>query len=414
MLNGGAIQFTNRKFMSSQFANCQFINQNPAQLKKWFFTACGMVTILMWSSNIYLLKETLDIYGYVAGIGLIYLLSGVFGLLLYIYKTAGFEKIKNKNYDGFIQSFTPLNKHTLVIYICLIANNIFSSLSFGTSPENEVLLQVIIISDMWTLLINILLILILHYKIRNAISFSAGIIIGIIGIVIACVGFNFNDINFVKYFTDYYYCYFFAIITALAWSYYSVYIKKYETMVNDDHIFISALVSGLIMIPCSFANSKFNNYGHIENSFRSVGLMMYETIIACSLAYYLWNVGFKYGNAKAISNFSILAPLLNICFTSAFYNLNVMYNIIFGSILLICAALFCKHGMSSPVGESLHQISMQNKIYKLYRDDVTPKQIGSSKQIKQNDTFNTLNNNTLNNNTLKNALIYDEKYSEFL
>ena len=361
---------------------------DQSRIHKWFFTSCGLMAILIWASNVFFFKKTLDIYGYMAGSGLILIFSGMFGGTLYI----------AKNKDNL--EFTPLNKHTLTIYACLISNNIFSSLSFGTAPENEVLLHIIIISDLWTLLTNLLLIKILHYVIRNRLSFWSGIIIGIAGIITACVGFDLSSVNFVKYFVDYYYCYFFAVITAIVWSHYSVYIKKYEAIIKDDHIFISALISGLIMIPFSFASNKFNNYDNLQFTIQSAGLMIYEVIVSCSLAYYLWNIGFKYGNVKTISNFSILAPLLNVCFTSAFYGLNMMLNIILGSVLLIGAALLCKHGMTNEEGQNLYQASMQNYVYKIYKGTVAPKKIGSA--------------NSDTNSILINKLISDHELSDFL
>lgn len=313
------------------------------KLTRYMFTCCGMMSVVIWASNVYLLKKTLDIYGYVSGIGLIYLFSGLFGIICYLFKNNIFEKIKCNDFSD----FTEINKISAIIYTCLIANNIFSSLSFGTAPENEVLLQIIIISDTWTLLINILLVQILHYTIQNKIVFFAGMFMGFIGIIIACIGFDFSKINFTTYFAKYWYSYFFAIMSAIVWSYYSVYIKKYETLIKDDHLIFSMLISGLIMILISFTNPSFNNYDNITLNFKTIGFMMYEVLVACSLAYYFWSLGFKYGSAKAVSNFSILAPMLNVCFTSVFYGLNMMYNIIFGAILLIIAMLCCKHSIKT-------------------------------------------------------------------
>lgn len=326
----------------------RFIGQQSNKYKV-AFTCCGMVTVLIWSSNIFMLKETLRIYGYVSGIALIYLFSGVLGMIIFTLRNNLFEKIKNKDYSD----FTKVSKTSVLVCVLMIFNNIFSSLSFGTSPKGEVLLQVIIISELWPILVNILLIRILHYKIKNKILFGLGITSGIMGVIVACIGFDFKNINFTNYVTSYYYCYLFAIITAISWSFYTAYLKKYEPILKDDHIIISMLLSGLVMLPISFCNPNFNNYGNIQADIESIGLMIYEIVVACSLAYYLWNIGFKYGNTKAISNFSILAPLLNVIFTSIFYQINVMYNIICGAIMLIFAVICCKYGITSPNSQEI-------------------------------------------------------------
>jgi drug/metabolite transporter (DMT)-like permease len=304
-----------------------------------YFTACGIIAIFLWAINIYFLKCTLDIYGYVAGIGFIYLFGGIFGLSI--------ELVRN----NFTLTFGIDSKFIFVSSLLLI-NFICSSLSFGTSPANEVLLQVIIISDLWVILINILLVRINHYTIKNKLIFGLGIILGITGIVIACVGFDLSNINFVKYFAEYWYCYLFAIATAISWSCYTAYVKKYGEKINDNHLFLTMFISGFLLIPFSFASNSFNNYGRIDPNFEAVGLMIYEIIISCYLSYYLWNIGYKHGSAKTLSNVAILAPLLNVIFTSALYGLNVMYNIIVGATLLVSSIACCRYSIESPGAET--------------------------------------------------------------
>lgn len=305
-----------------------------------YFTGCGILAILLWALNIYFLKSTLDIYGYVAGIGLIYIFGGLFGLCV--------EFVRN----NFTMPVFSLDKKFMLVSSLLLINFICSSLSFGTSPANEVLLQVIIISDLWVILINILLVSINRYTISNKFIFSFGIILGVTGIVIACVGFDLSDINFTKYFAEYYYCYIFAIMTAISWSYYTAYIKKYGELINDIHLFLTMCVAGLILIPVSFCSNSFNNYGEIVPNFKAVGLMIYQIIVSCYLSYYLWNIGYKHGSAKTLSNISILAPLLNVIFTSALYGLNVMYNIIVGALLLVTSIACCRYSIESPRSET--------------------------------------------------------------
>lgn len=320
------------------------------KIKKNIFTFLGIFTILIWSSNVYIFKKTLDIYGNVAGIGIMYTISGIFGLLCYFSHGGKIKKILNGDYS----QTTPINKKTIMIYSLFISNNIFSSLAFGTSPSNEVLLQVIIICDTWTILTNILLVKILKYKMQNKTMFLLGVLIGTIGIIVSCVGFNFEKINFINFFQDYYYSYFFAISGSISLSLYTIYNKKYQNDTKDDHIFISSLISGILMLIISCVDDSFNNYGTIELNMISVGTILYESLIACTLSYYLWNLGFKNGDSKIISNFSILTPMLNISFTSAFYGIKLFINIICGAVFLIISAILCKLSVSD------HEISSKS------------------------------------------------------
>jgi drug/metabolite transporter (DMT)-like permease len=70
--------------------------------------------------------------------------------------------------------------------------------------------------------------------------------------------------------------------------------------------------------------------------------MIYESLIATLLPYYLWNVSYKHGNELIIGRFSLLSPILNISFTSLFYGLDPYINIFVGAFLLIISAYLCK------------------------------------------------------------------------
>lgn len=334
---------------------CCVGDTNDKKIKS-FYTFMGITAVLIWASNVYLLKSTLDITGSVFGIGLIYLFSAIVGLSCYA--ILKYDKIKNNDFSD----FTKLNNDTIMIYVLFIINNIFSSLTFATSPQNDVLLQVIIISDLWTILINILLIKMLKYKIKNIHVLCLGILLGITGTIISCVGFDLKNVLFFDYIQDYSYCYIFAIISCLTWSFYCVYTKKHEKLINDDHIFISMFISGTIMTSISFASDSFSNCKHITLNFKFIGLMFYEVLIASCMAYYLWNIGYRHGNVKIISNFSILAPLLNVIFTSAFYRIDLMYNIIFGALFLVLSVVCCRRSISTPKNSLLQQYLLDDKI----------------------------------------------------
>ena len=226
---------------------------------------------------------------------------------------------------------------------------IFVSLTFSLPPTGDVLLQCLILNYLWVILANVLLVKVLGYEIKYKLVFYFGILLSVIGIIVACVGFNFNRIDFIKYFPKYYYCYCFAMVGAVSWAYYTVLIKKYSNVMHDDHIFISFIISGIICIAISFCDKSFNNYGNIQLDFKNAGTFLYEALVIYCVTYYFWSISNKHGNMKAIMNFSLLAPIISIISTSIFYNLDILGNTIYGSLILVAAIACCKYSICDTV-----------------------------------------------------------------
>lgn len=302
-------------------------------LNEFLFTSCGIIAVLLWCTNVYFIRLVSDNVGYFAGVGLIFLFSGILGLVIYL---------KQNNWK-----FSELTREFMIVCGLFIANNISSSLTTVLSPGGDILLQVTIVSYLWVILLNIFLVTILGYNVIRLKIFYVGNILALLGIIISCTGFNFSKINFVRYFPKYFYCYILALISAFTWSYYSVYLKKWGKEIFEDHIYISMIISGTIMTLLSLASNKLNNFDDISYDFKNIGLFLYEIIIATCLPYYLWNVGYKFGNAKIISNFTLFVPIINIFSTSLFYGYDLFNDSMYGAIILIVAIACCKNSIES-------------------------------------------------------------------
>ena len=229
-----------------------------SNVDKYFYTSCGIISLILWSTSVYCFKKTIDAFGVFSGLGIIQLLSGFIGLILYILTNS-----KNCLKVNLLQ-FTKITTESIGISLLFIINLIANGLAYALPPAGEVLFQCSIIGYLWTILLNVLLVFVLDYKIKHKIFFYSGCIFALIGIVISYIGFNFEKINFPKYFLEYYYCYVLAIIAALTWSFYSVFIIKYNKLIKDDHIFFSFLISGTILTSLSFINSnwpKLDDFG---------------------------------------------------------------------------------------------------------------------------------------------------------
>lgn len=305
--------------------------------KKEYSTLLAMATIVIWSCNSYPFRTMLHNIGTFSGMGWSYLISSIIGYTIHYLQRD--------------TKHTKFNKASAMICAIFVTNMIFSSLMFGTSQVGDVLLQVTIINFLWVVLMNVFLVTMLKFKIKYKPTFYFGIILSVIGIVVACIGFNFSNINFTKYVVQYYYSYIFGIISAITWSLYSIFVKKYSEAVEDDHVFISMGITGIISLIISVCDPTFNNYGNIEYDFKNVGFFLYETIVVSYLAYYFWGTGSKNGNIKIISNFSLLAPVLSTTFTSLFYGLNLIGNVIYGSIILVVAIVCCKYSIEEHAAE---------------------------------------------------------------
>jgi drug/metabolite transporter (DMT)-like permease len=354
--------------------------------KQSFFTCLGILPLLLWSTSTYASKAMLENWGSFFGAGIVFLISGALGLLILFFfeesKVVGrrnkvikmdesddhvifsnsersvgsgkAEKIRNQpkapeeeEEVGF--RFTQLTRETLLVYFFLISNLCLFLTSLGITPSTgDVLLHVIIVNYLWVILVNIGLVTVLNYTFTNRSLFYCGITLGFIGIIVSCIGFDFSHLNIGNYIVDYYYCYICALFSSLSWSGYTIYLKKYSHLLNDDHIFFSMIIAGMIMTLLSLLSSNFNQFGDISFSFIDLGFFIYCIFFANLLPYFLWDIGYKYGNAQMISNFSILTPFINVLSTSLFYGYDLFKGPIFGSIILIAAILCCRNGIVDP------------------------------------------------------------------
>lgn len=310
------------------------------------YTLCGILTILIWCSNNYLFRQLTNNFGTFLGSGLSYILGGMIGYIIYYFTQT---------------EFTQINKTTCFVSSLFVINMIFCALAFSLPPTGDVLLQCTIINYFWTILSNIFLVLFLNYKIRFKFGFYFGVILSIVGIVVACVGFNLNQINFIKYFPKYYYCYIFAVISAVSWAYYTTYLKKYTSMVKNDHVFVLLIITGIICVLLSLCFEPIGTYNQIKFGLKEIGVFLYESIIVFCFSYYFWSVSSKNGDIKTLMNFSLLAPVLNIIFTSIFYNISLLGNVIYGSIILVIAVICCKYSMCDKIDE-IDDLNNSNKI----------------------------------------------------
>ena len=113
-----------------------------------FFTLCGILSVLLWCTNIYFMRLVSQNIGYFASVGLIFLFSGILGIVIFIIQY------------GF--NFSKITQKYMIISSLFILNNIVSSLTTVMSPDGDILLQVTIISYLWVVLLNIFLVLFLN------------------------------------------------------------------------------------------------------------------------------------------------------------------------------------------------------------------------------------------------------------
>lgn len=308
----------------------------------------GMLTILIWSANSYLFRQFTSNFGTFFGTGISYVTGGIVGAVVYCFTQ---------------NEFTQINKTSCCVSSLFITNMIFCALSFSLPPTGDVLLQCLIINYFWVVLSNIFLVYILGYKITSKLGFYFGIICATLGIIVACVGFDFKHINFVKYFPKYYYCYCFAIISAVSWAYYTTYLKKYTLEIKDDHVSISLIITGVICIIISICIGEHKNYFDIKLDFKNVGIYLYQSLIVFYIAYHLWSISSKYGDIKILVNFCLLAPALSVIFTSSFYGINLFGNVVYGSIILVFAIVCCKYSMCEATEIHVLNMSKEEPVY---------------------------------------------------
>lgn len=270
----------------------------------------------------------INMWGYFVGNSVMYLIAGITGLLFHIIM---------------IKKYTQLNLNSFWIYLFLNINNICLALSFSFAKIGSELLQITIINYLWTILIYFPLIYFVGYKLTNVYIFIFAILFAFVGICISCIGFEFSYLSdfFLNIKTNWY-VYLFALGTVFSWSLYSTFIKKYFEKIQNDHIYISFIISGIFFLILSFVFKKHNNWNQIELNYISILIIIHESLIATLLPYYLWNIGYKHGDALFINRCSLFSPILNVIFTSIFYRLDAYINIFVGATCLIASAYLCK------------------------------------------------------------------------
>lgn len=296
------------------------------------YTICGILSILIWTTNVYPFRSMMNNFDSFATFAIIFGLGGIVGLITYNIN------LTNKR--------TQFNYISTIVILLFVSSSIFSSLVFGASPIGDVLLQTIIINSLWTVLVNIGLVTFLNYQIKNHLLFYLGIMMAVIGVILSCVGFDLNRVNFIKYVAEYYYFYIYAIISCLSWALYSIFLKKHEDMFEDDHVFIGLTVTGGICAIIFLIKYDETKNIHHDTNIMSVLCILYEIIIFSYLSHHFWNIGIKKGCVKIISHCSLLSPVLNVIFASVFYNLNIMNGELFGAIILVIAIFFCKYSIT--------------------------------------------------------------------
>ena len=220
-----------------------------------------------------------------------------------------------------------------LIYIILIINNISIPTSFGLANTNEIVMTTSILTNTWVIILNVLLVYWLGFTVKNYFLYLIGILIGLLGIVISVMGFSFST-RIITLIPTYWYCYLLGIINSLTWSFYSLLLVSNKDTVSNYHPFICFIISGSISIGIASIIGEYKNYNQISFGNENIGVLLYSTLIINTLAYLFWNLAQKYGYPFAISNFSILSPILSIIFISLFYNINLINSNLFGSIFL--------------------------------------------------------------------------------
>lgn len=318
-------------------------------LPTYVYTLFGIFALILWSTSVYCFKKTIDAFGIFSGLGMIRLTSGITGMVIFLLLNGAHKKFP-------YNKFTKITKESAIIVTLFIVNSVSNGLSYALPPTGQVLLQCSIIGYTWTLLLNILLVFSLDYKIKCKLGFYFGLVLGLFGIIISCVGFDFSKINFPKYFLQYYYCYIMATIAAFSWAYYSVYLTKFKKFVNDDHVFFALMVTGSFLMIFSIINPKLNKYNTMNPTFSNIGFLLYSVIFASTIPYCLWHMGYTMGDSKIIANFSLLSPITNIVTTQLVYEIPLEINTVVGAIILVIAMLFCKYSIDAPVNTPVNAL----------------------------------------------------------
>lgn len=295
-------------------------------------TLAGIISILLWASNIAFSKSVMDKEGILLASCYIYIFSAILiWLLLPFYR----------NKPGFIGSTRnlPMSFH-LKTGIFFIVNNVFLLIAIGLARKNEELIIVTLLNYTWPIMIYIIGIPLLRLKIPLKMLLP-GIILSFSGITLALLqGYNSEDIGrIMRAGNDNILAYFLAFCASVSWATYSNLTAKYRSSDDLAGIPIVFFASGLIFLIMLGIKGGLHSF-RFDALFRNPELA-YMIAGPTSMGYLGWYFAIKRGNKNLVTSLSFFIPLLSLLIIHFRFNIPITFLFWLAVLLLTAGSYLC-------------------------------------------------------------------------
>lgn len=305
---------------------------NKKNANYYIATLAGILSIILWASNIAFSKSSMEKEGNFLAAFYIYFYSGI---TIFVFLIAFQKKV---NFFKKLKSL-PISYY-LKTGIFFVLNNVLLFLAVGMAHKNEELVIVTLLNYTWPIMIYILGIPLLKLKIPIKILLP-GIILSFLGIALALLqDYNYEIVGrIIRASDDNLLAYLLAFMTSVSWAVYSNLITKYKSEDDIAGIPIIFLISGLIFLIILGMKGQLANV-HLSAIVHNTDLL-YLIIGPTSLGYLFWYLAMKNGNRYFVISISFFIPLLSILIIRIKFHIDISFLFWIAAMLSVTGSYLC-------------------------------------------------------------------------
>ena len=264
-------------------------------------TLAGIITILLWASNIAFSRSVMDREGSMNTAFYIYFYSAIVIFLMILIFQPGAISFRRSGL---------LSIH-LKSGIFFIVNNVLLFVAVGMAAKNEELVIVALLNYTWPILVYITAIPLLGLKIP-AKTLLPGVLLALAGVFLALLqGSDIGSIHrILQAGNDNLLAYFLAFLTALSWALYTNLTVRHESGSDLKVIPIVFMISSFIFLMILAVTGKLSTIS-LTAPLRDPELV-YLILGPTSMGYLGWYIAIKKGNRNLVTSLSFFIPLLSL------------------------------------------------------------------------------------------------------
>ena len=280
-------------------------------------TTIGLTAVLLWGSNVGLIRTVTADFGAIGGAALIYSIATII-----LFFTIGLPKLS-----------TVPKSYLLWGSILFVACELCFSLSIGFAQNSQQAIEVAMVNYLWPTFT--LIFAIIFNQVKSNLLIIPGFILALVGICWALGGGQGFDLG--QMFSNIQQnplSYGLALSAALIWAGYCSVTLKTAKGSNLVTLFF-ALATVVLWI-------KYLTIGGNPLEFTSDNILnLVMAASALGLGYGVWNIGIIYGNITILAGASYFTPILSAFFAALILNTSLSFAFWQGVVMVTAGAILC-------------------------------------------------------------------------